>query len=218
MRKGHTFTLVTEKISCKICCRKPWTWELGKWNCSCLFLKPCVFKGLTLQISSLDKTLCCHSSFYAVTCVLNESDKWNTVTVLDKCIFYFVYDFSNETWKLCNREPVFWKWSCRGYQMRAELRSDSRSAMHVGGHCAFRCSCYPCKEVIVLHWDAVWRPGPSFRNRLAILKPQELNVLDPTVLSIQTVCDWCLSWRGADVSQLVRGFTEITEYFQLQEL
>lgn len=51
-----------------------------------------VFQGLALQICYLYKTLRCHFSFYTVTHVLNEFE-WNNIIVLDKCIFYFVYDF-----------------------------------------------------------------------------------------------------------------------------
>lgn len=62
----------------------------------------CSFKSLVLQIGWLYKTSCCHFSFYTVTHVLNEFDEWNTIIVLEKYIFYFVYDFSNETLNLWN--------------------------------------------------------------------------------------------------------------------
>lgn len=59
-----------------------------------------VLKSLVLQISWLYKTSCCRFSFYTVTHVLNEFDERNTIVVLEKYIFYFVYDFSNETLNL----------------------------------------------------------------------------------------------------------------------
>lgn len=87
------------------------------------------FKGLVFQISWLCKTSCCHFSFYIVTHVLNEFaefDEWNnTIIVLDKYIFYFVYDFSNETKPLTfgslfsvSGIAVVTKWR------RTDLRSD----------------------------------------------------------------------------------------------